>query len=95
MKINNERFTVRTVGVAEHYGFSTVGKFKAFLKSMNPNSKLFGAGGVYAGRATTFLKEIDKFEADRKPKKTLAEACQDQERREMIKPEVKYHWIRS
>lgn len=65
MKITNNRFSIRFINVAEHYGFTSIGKFKFFLKSINPNSKLFGNAGTYAGRASRFIEELDQFESNR------------------------------
>jgi len=58
LRINNERFTIRTCGVADNLGLTTVGQLSTILNRMRPNAKLYTQQGAYI-RVSRMKREIE------------------------------------
>jgi hypothetical protein len=57
-RIKTADLSVRTLAVAETYGFSTVGQMYRFLKKANPHAQLCVRG--CAVRVSRLLEELDR-----------------------------------
>lgn len=63
-RINNYRFTIRLVNIAEYYNCKTVGALEKFLKNIySPNCRVYFRGG-HSVRKYRLVKEINEFAAN-------------------------------